>query len=101
MATSNRTDRPQPTKPGEGAADTLDPTERVSSVAPDKAKAARDGHGTVNAVVPVESAPTPSPTVADADHRIERSVERDPSGRPVTVERNLDTGESRIVKDGD
>lgn len=88
-------DRPSTTAPGDGPADTTDPAERASSATPDKAGAAKAGHGTVNAVVPVGRSKR-----AKADKRedrMERYPARKPDGTVVTIERNIDTGASRIV----
>lgn len=87
-------DAPSVTAPGDGPADTTDPTERATSVSPDKAAAAADGHLTVNAVVPV---PEPAELGGDkAEDRIEKYKATRPDGTVVTVTHNLDTGESTV-----
>lgn len=106
MATKNSTpdetrldthlDAPSTTAPGDGPADTTDPDERASSATPDKGAAAAAGHGTVNAVVPVPKKAAAKHTGKD---RMETYTAVRPDGSEVTVERNVDTGES-TVKDG-
>lgn len=89
-------DAPSTTAPGDGPADTTDPDERASSATPDKGTAAKAGHGTVNAVVPV---PKGAAKKADAKPRMESYAATRPDGTQVTVERNIETGESS-VKEG-
>jgi hypothetical protein len=86
-------DAPSTTAPGDGPADTTDPDERASSVSPDKGAAARAGHLTVNAVVPVE---TPEPERVDSEDRYEEYEATRPDGTRVTVRRNVETGESEL-----
>ncbi|GAA2971280.1 hypothetical protein [Streptomyces enissocaesilis] len=90
------TDAPSTTAPGDGPADTTDPAERASSATPDKGAAAQAGHGTVNAVVPV---PKKAATRRQGKDRMETYTALRPDGEEVTVERNIETGESS-VKDG-
>ncbi len=90
----NHIDKPSVVEPGDAPFDTLDPNERATSVTPDKATAAQAGHGTVNAVVPL-----PEPEREDEpDHkpRIEKYKTRDSAGKLVSVEHNLDTGETKV-----
>ncbi|MFJ2848322.1 hypothetical protein [Streptomyces rubiginosohelvolus] len=89
-------DAPSTTAPGDGPADTTDPDERATSVTPDKGAAALAGHGTVNAVLPL-----PKKTAAKraGKDRTETYTAVRPDGTEVTVERNIETGESS-VKDG-
>lgn len=88
-------DRPSTTAPGDGPADTTDPTEHASTVNPDKAAAAKAGHGTVNTVVPV---PRPGGSRRKASkERIEQYERTRPDGKVVTVEHNLETGKTSIV----
>ncbi|MEF9903677.1 hypothetical protein [Streptomyces sp. P9-A2] len=89
-------DKPSTTAPGDGPADTTDPDERASSATPDKAAAAKAGHGTVNAVVPLPKKATAKRTGKD---RTETYTAARPDGTEVTVERNIETGESS-VKEG-
>ncbi|CAL9607165.1 hypothetical protein SUDANB95_05513 [Actinosynnema sp. ALI-1.44] len=89
-------DAPSTTAPGDGPADTTDPAELASSVEPDKAAAARAGHGTVNAVVPVGRTDE-QPERDTKNDRIERFPAVRPDGTKVTVERNIETGESKLV----
>lgn len=86
--------KPSITAPGDGPADTTDPTERASTVGGDKAAAAAAGHLTVNAVVPV--APAPSTPVLKDNGRVEKYESVKPDGTKVTVTHNVDTGESSI-----
>jgi hypothetical protein len=87
-------DRPSTTAPGDGPADTTDPNERASSATPDKGAAAQAGHGTVNAVVPV---PAPEkPAGREGKDRMETYAATRPDGTKVTVERNIETGESSV-----
>jgi hypothetical protein len=85
---------PSKTAPGDGPADTTDPTETAHSVPPRAGEEAIKV-GTVNAVLP-------GPKVEDADastgqNRVERYEATKPDGSKVTVEHNLDTGETKLV----
>jgi hypothetical protein len=86
-------DAPSTTAPGDGPADTTDPDEVAVSVNPDKATAAREGHLTVNAVVPVER---PAEERDDSEDRYEEYDATRPDGTRVRVRRNLETGESEL-----
>nr|WP_014696910.1 hypothetical protein [Streptomyces sp. FR1]AFI44013.1 hypothetical protein pFP4.14c [Streptomyces sp. FR1] len=90
-------DKPSITAPGDGPADTTDPEERASSATPDKGTAARAGHGTVNAVVPLPK--RQKPAARQGKDRTETYAATRPDGTEVTVERNIETGESS-VKEG-
>lgn len=84
--------KPSVTAPGDGPADTTDPTERATSVPPapgDEAIAV----GTVNAVKPLPKVEAEEVK----DPRIEKYEAVKPDGSTVTVERNLETGESKLV----
>lgn len=85
--------KPSVTAPGDGPADTTDPTERATSVTPQPGEEAFKV-GTVNAVVPLPQEDAPE---SDAKPRIERYEAVKPDGTTVTVERNLETGESKTV----
>lgn len=85
---------PSVTVPGDGPADTTDPTERASTVGGDKAAAAVAGHGTVNAAIPLPK--IPSPPANEEGHRIERYPATRPDGSVVTVTHNIDTGQTWI-----
>jgi hypothetical protein len=86
--------KPSTTAPGDGPADTTDPTERAVSVPAqpgDEAVAV----GTVNAVKPapaedVEQAP------AKKDQRVEKYDAVRPDGSKVAVTHNIDTGETSV-----
>lgn len=85
--------KPSTTAPGDGPADTTDPTEQASTVGGDKKAAAAEGHLTVNAVEPVE----PQPVAArEGEDRIEKYKATKPDGTEVTVTHNLDTGETSV-----
>jgi hypothetical protein len=86
--------KPSTTAPGDGPADTTDPTERASTVGGDKKAAAAAGHLTVNAVEPVESAPAAKSD--SKNDRIETYKATKPDGTEVTVKHNLDTGETSV-----
>ncbi|MDX2802382.1 hypothetical protein [Streptomyces scabiei] len=90
-------DKPSTTAPGDGPADTTDPEERASSATPDKGAAARAGHGTVNAVVPLPK--RAAKKAAESKPRTETYAATRPDGTEVTVERNIETGASS-VKEG-
>lgn len=84
--------KPSVTAPGDGPADTTDPTESASSATPDKGAAAAAGYGTVNAVVALpKRARKPA---APAKDRTETYEVEGPDGNPVKVTRNIDTGET-------
>lgn len=86
-------DAPSTTAPGDGPADTTDPDERASSATPDKGAAAKAGHGTVNAVVPV---PGKKAAARSGKDRMEKYTATRPDGTEVTVQRNVETGESSL-----
>lgn len=78
--------------PGDAPFDTVDPSEEVTSVVPDKGAAAAAGFGVVNAVLPL-----PKRERADRDSsndRIETYEVPGPDGKPVKVTHNIDTGET-------
>lgn len=91
---SNDVTKPQPTAAGDAPADTWDPKERASSARPDKATAAKAGHQTVNAVVPVDPIPTPTPPVGG---RTETYTAVNSQGQEVTVTHNIDTGVTTVT----
>lgn len=88
------TDKPSVVEPGDAPADTTDPTERATLVTPDKATAAKSGHRTVNAVVPLPVVKTERTTGQD---RTETYTAIQPDGTEVKVTRNLETGESEVA----
>lgn len=88
--------KPSVTAPGDGAADTTDPTEIAVSVPPQPGPEAI-AVGTVNAVIPVEKQPG-SPEPDSSEHRIEKYKATRPDGTEVTVTHNLDTGETSVSK---
>ncbi|PPF56085.1 hypothetical protein C5B94_03965 [Clavibacter michiganensis] len=85
--------KPSVTAPGDGPADTTDPTEVAHSVTPQPGAEAIKV-GTVNAVVK-GTTPAAKPT---SDPRIETYEALNPKGEKVTVELNLETGVSTIKK---
>lgn len=86
--------KPSVTAPGDGPADTTDPTERASTVTPQPSQEALQV-GTVNAVLPVAKADKPD-AAPESDHRIETYPATKPDGTVVTVTHNIDTGETSI-----
>lgn len=102
MAVSKRTEekttldsditKPSVTAPGDGPADTTDPTERASSVTPQPGEEALKV-GTVNAVNPLPKANVPA---REGGSRTEEYKAVRPDGSEVTVTRNIETGESKI-----
>lgn len=85
--------KPSVTQPGDGPADTTDPTERASSIpvrpGPEALKV-----GTVNAVVPLEA--TAANPRREGKDRVETYEATAPDGSTVTVTRNVETGESKV-----
>lgn len=88
-------DAPSITAPGDGPADTTDPTEIASSATPDKGAAAQNGDLTVNAVVKVGNAPKAA-RKSTAKERIETYQATKANGDVVTVTHNLDTGATSV-----
>lgn len=94
---------PSTAVPGSGPFDTVDPLEHASSVLADKATAARAGLGTVNAVVPIpdpsgiERAEVLRMAEREGGDRIEKYPVRRDNGTYVMVERNVDTGASKVL----
>jgi hypothetical protein len=84
--------KPSTTAPGDGPADTTDPTETAHSVTPRPGDEAVTV-GTVNAVVPGEKATEPERKGKD---RIEKYKSVRPDGTEVTVTHNIDTGETSV-----
>ncbi|MDT3331408.1 hypothetical protein Q9S78_12085 [Microbacterium sp. KSW-18] len=85
--------KPSVTAPGDGPADTTEPTEVAVSVPPQPGDEAIEV-GTVNAVKPVGK-----PAVAEMDeseHRIEKYDAVKPDGSVVTVTHNIDTGATSV-----
>lgn len=84
--------KPSVTQPGDGPADTTDPTERAVSVPAQPGEEAIKV-GTVNAVVP---APKPAEEERSGDDRVETYKAVRPDGTEVTVKHNIDTGETTV-----
>jgi hypothetical protein len=84
--------KPSTTAPGDGPADTTDPTEIAVSVPANPGKDAIKV-GTVNAVIPVEK---PVVEKSEREDRIETYDATKPDGTKVTVTHNLDTGETSV-----
>lgn len=85
--------KPSTTAPGDGPADTTDPTETAHSVTPQPGAEAIKV-GTVNAVQPGTKVEAPK---SDATkHRVEKYKATKPDGTVVTVEHNIDTGETKV-----
>lgn len=92
--TNDSVSEPSFVAPGDAPFDTVDPTEEVTSVSPDKGAAARAGFGVVNAVLPL-----PKREAAErdgSDDRIETYEATGPDGKPVKVTHNIDTGETSV-----
>lgn len=85
---------PSTTAPGDGPADTTDPSETAHSVTP-RPDAEALKVGTVNAVLPGEKVEEAAP-VAEKDQRIEKYKATRPDGSEVTVTHNIDTGETSV-----
>lgn len=86
-------EKPSTTAPGDGPADTTDPTETASSVSPSPDATAL-AVGTVNAVVPTTKA---AEKASRGKARTERYKATKPDGSEVTVQRNIDTGATEVV----
>ncbi len=84
--------KPSVTAPGDGPADTTDPTERASTVTPNPGPEALKV-GTVNAVTPLPKNEAPA---REGKDRIEEYKATRPDGSEVTVVHNLETGESTV-----
>lgn len=85
---------PSKTEPGDGPADTTDPTETAHSVTPSPGLEALIV-GTVNAVLPGAKI-VPAAGVPEKEQRIEEYPATKPDGSVVTVRHNLDTGETTV-----
>jgi len=86
------TTKPSTTAPGDGPADTTDPTERAVST-PVRPGTEAVKAGTVNAVTP---APKKAAAKSTGKARTEKFKARRPDGKEVTVTRNIETGESTV-----
>lgn len=99
--TDDNVSRPSTVAPGDAPADTLDPTERVSTVPHTPGEEALRV-GTVNAVLVNPSLPDAATVAANLrggvragqEDRIETYEATRPNGEKVTVTHNLDTGET-------
>ncbi|WP_155293035.1 hypothetical protein [Rhodococcoides fascians] len=87
--------KPSVTAPGDGPADTTDPLEHAQSVTPIPGAEAL-ATGTVNAVVPSQR-PLKPPRDESQD-RFEQYETFAPNGTKVWVRRNLETGESVVLR---
>lgn len=87
--------KPSTTAPGDGPADTTDPSERATTVGGDKKAAAEAGHLTVNAAAPLPKVEAPA-GVDKKDQRVEKYEATAPDGKTVTVTHNIDTGETSV-----
>lgn len=86
------TTKPSVTAPGDGPADTTDPTERAVSVAPRPGEEALQV-GTVNAVQPAPKVEQPA---EKSEARTEEYKATRPDGTVVTVSRNIETGATTV-----
>lgn len=82
--------KPSVTVPGDGPADTTDPSETAVSVSP-RPDAEALKVGTVNAVVP---GPKVEAEAGTGKARTEEYASVWPDGKKVTVTRNIETGET-------
>lgn len=85
---------PSKTEPGDGPADTTDPTETAHSVTPTPGVEAIKV-GTVNAVLPGPKVEVAA-GVPESEQRVEEYPATKPDGTVVTVRHNLDTGETTV-----
>ncbi|PPF38345.1 hypothetical protein [Pseudoclavibacter sp. AY1H1] len=90
------TTKPSVTEPGDGPADTTDPTEIATSVTPGTPSPEAIAAGTQNAVIPVAKAPVKKTPVSE--QRVEHYEQARPDGTKVRVKHNLDTGKTEIVE---
>lgn len=87
--------KPSTTQPGDGPADTVDPTEVAHSATP-RPDAEAIKVGTVNAVVPGTPI-TETAKVPEKNQRIEEYEATRPDGSKVKVKHNIDTGTTELV----
>ena len=101
MATTldDDTTKPSVTEPGDGPADTTDPDEIAVSAPADPSSPEAVAAGTVNTVRKAGRRKPKKP--AAPEDRIERYPAVKPDGSTVTVERNIDTGDSKVLLDED
>jgi hypothetical protein len=85
------TTKPSVTAPGDGPANTTDPSERASTVTPNPGAEALKV-GTVNSVKPL---PKVEEEVVSGEARTEEYDVIAPDGETVRVVRNIETGESK------
>lgn len=88
--------KPSVTAPGDGPADTTDPTEIASTVTPNPGPEAFAA-GTVNSVVKVGQIGAKAAERDSSEDRFEEYDAVKPSGEVVRVRRNIETGVSEIV----
>lgn len=88
---------PATTAAGDAPADTTDASEHGSTITAPKPDEAAIKAGTVNAIQPTGSRPAGNPLPPEKDQRIEKYKATKPDGSEVTVEHNIDTGETRLV----
>lgn len=90
--------KPSVTAPGDGPADTTDPTEHATSVTPNPGEEAMRA-GTVNAVkiLPAAVSIQADEPVEQQEDRIEEYKQVRPDGAIVTIRRNIETGDSEII----
>lgn len=91
--------KPSVTAPGDGPADTTDPTEIASTVIP-RPEAEAFKVGTVNAVVKVGEVDEER-VAGSKNHRFEEYDAVRPNGDVVHIKHNLDTGHTEIVGSSD
>jgi hypothetical protein len=84
--------KPSVTAPGDGPADTTDPTEFATSVTPQPGEEAVAA-GTVNAVKPV---PKKAAAKTSTKARTEKYTAVRPDGSEVKITRNIETGATSV-----
>jgi len=92
------TTKPSTTAPGDGPADTTDPTEHASS-APFRPSDEAITAGTVNAVVPRAVGASKEARRDETHDRIETYVQVLPNGTEVTMRHNIETGKTEISEE--
>jgi hypothetical protein len=88
---------PATTVAGDAPFDTTDPSEHGSTITAPVPDEAALKAGTVNAIQPTGKRPAGNPLPPKSEQRIEKYKATKPDGTEVTVEHNLDTGETKLV----
>ena len=88
---------PATTAAGDAPYDTTDPSENGSTITAPVPDEAALKAGTVNAIQPTGSRPAGNPEPPKGEQRVEKYKATKPDGTEVTVEHNIDTGETKLV----